>query len=413
VVGIARVFNHKIAGECEMKASKNFLGLLILISLHAAILVGCSGIGPKEPSVVETQASPQVNAVISATGKVVPVQWARLSLTGSGTVREVLVQEDQLVNADQPLIRLEGAENLQASVAAAQMELVAARTALDDLYKDNDVQSAQAWQTIVQAQQDVKDAQKKLDNLHTKALQSDIDQANANVAILKDRLEDAIEDYKPYENKPEDNVTRAAYLSKKAQAQKDYDAAVRRLNNLLGNAVQLDIDQAEADLALAQARLDSARRQYDLVKVGPDPADVRVAQARLDNTQAQLAAAQAAVANLELHAPFSGTVSEIYYKKNEWVAPGQPVLLLADLANLQIETTDLNEIDAARVKVGDAVLVTFDALPEVEIRGRVNRISPKASEGSGVNYTVLVVFDSRPEGLRWGMTAFVDIQVES
>jgi HlyD family secretion protein len=396
-----------------MKTNSKYLGLLILASLLASLLVGCSGFGPKEPPVAETQEAPQQNVIISATGKVVPVQWARLSLTGSGTVQEVLVQEDQPVSADQLLIKLEGAENLQAAVAAAQLDLAAARRALDDLYKDHDVHSAQAWQEVTQAQQAVKDAQKKLDNLQTRAPQADIDQAQANLAILKDRLENAVEDFKPYENKPDDNLTRAAYLSKKAQAQKDYDAAVRRLNNLLGNTVQLDIDQAEADLSLAQARLDAARRQYELVKEGPDPADMRVAQARLDNAQAQLAAAQAAVVDLELRAPFSGTVSEVFYKKNEWIAPGQPVLLLADLANLQIETTDLNEIDAARVKLGDAVLITFDALPEVELRGHVTRISPKASEGSGVNYTVVVSFDNRPEGLRWGMTAFVDIQIES
>jgi multidrug efflux pump subunit AcrA (membrane-fusion protein) len=369
-----------------VKTNSGFLTIIIL----TGFLAGCSGFTPKEPPVVETQMAPQTKTVISATGKVIPVQWARLSLTGSGTVREVLVQEDQQVSAGQLLVRLEGAENLQASVAAAQ-----------------------AWQAIIQAQQAQKDAQKYLDNLRTNAPQPDIDQARANVAILKDRLEDAIEDFKPYENKPDDNVTRAGYLSKKAQAQKDYDAAVRRLNNLLGNAVKLDIDQAEADLVLAQAHLDAARRQYELVKVGPDPADVRVAQARLENAQAQLVAAQTALTNLELYAPFSGTVSEIFYKKNEWVAPGQPVLLLADLANLQIETTDLNEIDAARVKLGDAVLVTFDALPEVEVHGHVERISPKASEGSGVNYTVVVAFESQAERLRWGMTAFVDILVGS
>jgi multidrug efflux pump subunit AcrA (membrane-fusion protein) len=392
-----------------VKTNSGFLTILIL----TGFLAGCSGFTPKEPPVVETQMAPQTKTVISATGKVIPVQWARLSLTGSGTVREVLVQEDQQVSAGQLLVRLEGAENLQASVAAAQLELVAAQRAVDDLHKDNDVRSAQAWQAIIQAQQAQKDAQKYLDNLRTNAPQPDIDQARANVAILKDRLEDAIEDFKPYENKPDDNVTRAGYLSKKAQAQKDYDAAVRRLNNLLGNAVKLDIDQAEADLVLAQAHLDAARRQYELVKEGPDPADVRVAQARLENAQAQLVAAQTALTNLELYAPFSGTVSEIFYKKNEWVAPGQPVLLLADLANLQIETTDLNEIDAARVKLGDAVLVTFDALPEVEVHGHVERISPKASEGSGVNYTVVVAFESQAERLRWGMTAFVDILVGS
>lgn len=386
---------------------------LVLPSLLVSLLSGCSVFSPKETPIVETQLPLQANVVISATGKVVPTQWARLSLNGSGTIQNVMVKEDQRVSADQLLINLEGAEDLQATVAATQMELVAAQRAMDDLQKDNDVRSAQAWQAVVQAQQDTKDAQKHLDNLRTQSSQSDIDQASANVAILKDRLEDAIEDFRPYENKPEDNLTRAAYLSKKAQAQKDYDAAVRRLNNLLGNAAQLDIDQAEADLALAQAHLEAAQRQYDLVKDGPDPADVRVAQARLDNAQAQLSAAQSAVSNLELHAPFSGTISEIYYKENEWVVAGQPVLLLADLDNLKIETTDLNEIDAARVKLGDPVLITFDALPELKLHGRVARISPKAAEGSGVNYTAMVEFDTKPEGLRWGMTAFVDIQVES
>jgi multidrug efflux pump subunit AcrA (membrane-fusion protein) len=396
-----------------MKTSQIFIRWLILPSFMAGLLSGCSVFAPRETPVVETQTPLPVNGVISATGKVVPAQWARLSLNGNGTIQEVLVTEDQLVSADQLLIDLEGAEDLQAAVTAAQMELVAAQRALDDLHKDNDVRSAQAWQAVVQAQQDTKDAQRHLDNLRTQAPQSDIDQASANVAILKDRLEDAIEDFRPYENKPEDNLTRAAYLSKKAQAQKDYDAAVRRLNNLLGNAAQLDVDQAEADLGLAQARLEAAQQQYDLVKDGPDPADLRVAQARLENAQAQLSAAQSAVSNLELHAPFSGTISEIYYKESEWVVAGQPVMLLADLDNLQIETTDLNEIDAARVKLGDPVLITFDALPEVELHGRVARISPKAAEGSGVNYTAVVEFDTKPEGLRWGMTAFVDIQVES
>jgi multidrug efflux pump subunit AcrA (membrane-fusion protein) len=88
------------------------------------------------------------------------------------------------------------------------------------------------------------------------------------------------------------------------------------------------------------------------------------------------------------------------------------VLLLADLASLRVETTDLNEIDAARVSLDDPVKVTFDALPEAELSGRVVRISPKSDEGSGVNYTVVVALEAPPAGLRWGMTAFVDIEVQ-
>jgi multidrug efflux pump subunit AcrA (membrane-fusion protein) len=87
-------------------------------------------------------------------------------------------------------------------------------------------------------------------------------------------------------------------------------------------------------------------------------------------------------------------------------------LILADLENLRVETTDLNEIDAARVQVADPVIVTFDALPDVVVNGTVDSIAPKASAGSGVNYTVIILLDEIPEQLRWDMTAFVDIQVE-
>jgi multidrug resistance efflux pump len=113
-----------------------------------------------------------------------------------------------------------------------------------------------------------------------------------------------------------------------------------------------------------------------------------------------------------LLAPFDGVVSTVSIRENEWANPGQEIVLLAGGEALEVETTDLNEIDVARVKVGDTVTVTFDALPDVTIQGKVASIAPKASEGAGVNYTVRVTLDEVPDGLRWGMTAFVDIAVE-
>jgi len=56
------------------------------------------------------------------------------------------------------------------------------------------------------------------------------------------------------------------------------------------------------------------------------------------------------------------------------------------------------------------VTITFDALPGAVTQGRVTRIAPRASAGSGVNYTVWIQLDEVPDGLMWGMTAFVDIE---
>ncbi len=118
------------------------------------------------------------------------------------------------------------------------------------------------------------------------------------------------------------------------------------------------------------------------------------------------------LADLELVAPFTGTTSKINVREGEWVNTGQNAMLLADLSQLQVETTDLNEIDVARIKEGAPAEITFDALPETKIQGVVERIAARSAEGSGVNYTVTISMQDRPEKLRWGMTAFVDIKVE-
>jgi multidrug efflux pump subunit AcrA (membrane-fusion protein) len=395
-----------------MKKNKTLLRIL-WIFLSMVFLNGCSGLGQQTTPTPDPAPEEEFNPVVSATGVIVPARWARLSLPGSGIVSELLVGEDEAVRAGDALLQLQGEEKLQAALAAAQLELVAAQRALDDLYKNPDLRAATANQAIVDARLAIRDAERRVKNLSTSSAQADIDQARAVVALAKDKLEKAEEDYKPYAKKPEDNITRAGYLNKKAQAEKLYDDAVRRLNNLLGKTANpLDLDEAQADLQLAQAQLEVAQRDYEMFKDGPDPADIAMAQERISNAQTQIVASQAAMKDLFLIAPFDGTISELYIHTNEWIAPGQSTMLLADLKHLWVETTDLNEIDVARIEEGDAVNVTFDPLPDVVVSGKVARISPKAAEGSGVNYKVVIELDDIPEKLRWGMTAFVDIQVD-
>jgi multidrug resistance efflux pump len=136
-----------------------------------------------------------------------------------------------------------------------------------------------------------------------------------------------------------------------------------------------------------------------------------LAQASLKNAEAQVEGAKAALEDLSLVAPFAGTVSSVDVRPNEYVTFGRTVVVLGDLSGLRVETTDLNEIDVASVEVGAPVTVTFDALADTLVDGQVLSISPKSGEGSGVNYTVIVTLDEIPSKLRWGMTAFADIQV--
>ena len=392
-----------------LKRLLNIQPVLILLAL--LLLVGCSGLPqratPTPTPVVEGDLTPLVNA----TGIVVPARYTTLSVTTGGVIAELLVEENDVVTAGQPLMRLKGSEDLQAAVAAAQLEVVAAQHDLDLLSKDLDLRLSRANQAVVDAKQALRDAERRLYNVELAAKQVDIDQARANLVLARDKLEKALEDYEPYEDKPEDNLTRAALLSAKAQAEEQHDASVRLLNNLLAGANDLDVAEAQAGFEFAQAQLAVAQREYEMLQKGADPQDVKLAEERLTYAKAQLSAAEAALRDLELQAPFDGTVSELYVRQSQWIAPGQPVLSLADLGHLRVETTDLNEIDVARLDVGNSAIVTFDALPDVSVEGKVVRIAPKASEGSGVNYTAIVELDEIPMKLRWSMTAFVDIEV--
>ena len=436
--------------------------ILTFLSLTVILIAGACSTAQETPQPnVETTIEDYVTFV-SATGEVVPEKFARLSVTTAGVVAEVLVEEGDVVEAGQALIRLEGEEQLQAAVSAAELELANAQFALDQLYKDLDLRAAQALQAINDAEEALEDllnpdlqqalalkaiadakkavesAERRFRTVSSTASEADIEAQKAQVVLAKDALEKAQENFKPYENKPEDNLARANFQAKLAAAQQAYDAAVRQLNALLSTGSEADIAVAEADLATAKAQLAKAERDWERVKEGPNPADVALleaqiahaqreyeiysqgpdpdevalAKARLANAKAQLAAAQATLDNLELVAPFDGTISELKAKPSEWVSPGQPVILLADLSRLRVETTDLSEIDVAQIDIGEPVIVTFDALPDVVVNGTITRIAPKANEGSGVNYTVIVEIAEIPEKLRWGMTAFVDIELE-
>jgi multidrug resistance efflux pump len=206
----------------------------------------------------------------------------------------------------------------------------------------------------------------------------------------------------PYEERARYSLQAATEALKAAQAQL---AALQA-----GAAERLAAADAAVDAATAQR--DGAQAQLDLLRAGATAEQIAAQEAVVAQAQAALDEAQVALERTEVRAPFAGTAGMVDTRVGELVGPGQPLVTLGDLSTLRVETTDLDEIDVARVKVGQQVNVTFDALPEVVFVGTVVRISPMAASGSGgVNYTVVIAIDEIDPAVRWGMTAFVDIEV--
>ena len=91
----------------------------------------------------------------------------------------------------------------------------------------------------------------------------------------------------------------------------------------------------------------------------------------------------------------------------QWVVAGKDAAELADLGCLVVETTDLSERDVPALMVGQPANVEIEALG-LSISGRLTEIAPLADTlGGDVVYQVTVELDSRPDGLRAGMSVDV------
>jgi multidrug efflux pump subunit AcrA (membrane-fusion protein) len=407
-----------------MKSIKTSLFLIV-----AGLLLAACG-GAPAASGAET-ASTEVPVVksdlgIVAEGRLVPSESVELAFVSSGQVAEVLVEEGQVVQAGQVLARLSNREQLESNVAAAELELAASRQelltaqqALETLNEDlPDAQTA-ALQTVTEAREQVRGAERRVKNLNSPAEKTDIDAAWASVVLAKDPLDRARDDYEPYANKPEDNVTRAALLNRLATAQAAYDDAVRRYNNLAGlTGNEFDRSQAEAEFAIANARLELAEQEYNLLMKGPHPVDISLAEARIQTAEARiaaaesgLAAAKSALADLELVATIPGTVVKLDLIPGQQVTSGVPVVQLADFSNWFVETDNLTDIEVVNISTGQKTSISPDALPEIQLGGVVDTIGVLFEEKRGdITYTVRIRLDQADPRLRWGMTTGVEFE---
>jgi HlyD family secretion protein len=177
------------------------------------------------------------------------------------------------------------------------------------------------------------------------------------------------------------------------------------------------IDGAQADLDHADATLESAQLLVDQLPPDATPGQIESAQAglRLAQTERDVAAsrlteAQVALRQTELRAPFDGTVALVNVERGEQAVAGQPLVTIGDLSGWLIETTDLSELEVVRVAVGDAATVTFEALPNLVLTGRVDRIQVRGTgEAGNVVFAVAIKLDTHNPQLRWNMTATVRI----
>ena len=384
---------------------------LVIAIVLLTLVVGC-GQSPSNATQtpVPTSAVKKSSASgASAQGYITPIKYADLSFRSSGRIIQVLVKEGDQVKAGQPLVKLQDAD-LKAALAAVQAELKRAQAGA----RAEEIAQSQASVNIAKAQLEL--AQAELARYQNGASAVQVSAAQAEAARAASELKVAQDDYDalvkgPGYGIPTDLNTPGRGLGSYEENKRE-QLAVTQANY---NAAQQKLWQAQADAGsslkalqtnvdVAQARVDAALAQLNLAKAG-----AQVEQ--IDALKARVAQAQAALDETVLLAPFDGAIAELNANVGEIASPGARIASLADLSQWQVETDDLSEVDEVGVQPGADVSIKVDALPGVQLNGKVTSIVPRSAIKRGdVTYTVKVAISDPDAKLKWGMTAFVDIR---
>lgn len=211
--------------------------------------------------------------------------------------------------------------------------------------------------------------------LENNDLQAQVEQAEAALGRAQALLEKLQNGARPEE--------RAASRAALDEAQAAADNA--RLNHARsqklfregGIVSQSVLDQSARDAKMAEARLEAARQNYDLIMAPPRPEDVAAARAEVDLARAQLAQAQDNYDNTFVKSPVAGVVVKRYMNPGESISYEslyQPIVSVSDTTHLMVRT-EIDETDISKVHIGERAAIRCDAFPGRSFYGRVVRIS--------------------------------------
>lgn len=384
-----------------MKITTKTLILLLIIFAFALALTACANQQTATPQPADSAVLSPEDVV--AEGKLKPIHAANLSFQVRGIVEEINVQIGDTVKKGDVLARLANSDVAMAQLTSANLELTQAQQAFDTLNRTGNANHAAAWDAYQKAQIARAEAQKNWDDINPTDIQNRIDDQQATVNDRRKDLDDAQAEFDKYKDLDQDNSKRRTAEDKLRTAQKDYDAAVAELES-----IQRENDGTRVTLDSALAAEAEAKYQYELSLDGPNKDQLALAQSRLDNAKAQVAAAEDALSNYLLTAPFDGVVAEVAVEVGEQVSAESRAVSVVDTSSWIVETTDVTELEVVKLEPGQNVTFTADALPDVEMKGVVSEISQSSfTQGGDVIYTVRIRADEVDPRVKWGMTVEV------
>ena len=226
---------------------------------------------------------------------------------------------------------------------------------------------------------------------------------NINLARLKASLEEANASFAAMAAgaREEDIASLSAQVTAaKAnleQSRKNWERLERLVKENFVSRSQYDA--ATADLSAVQARHDAAVQELKKARTGARAEDIAAAKARIKQLKASIKAAEYALGDTVLRAPFDGIINQKPVENFEAVAPGQHIVSLLDFSTVDVHT-DIPEEMVLKRKSFNKIAVVLDAYPRRIFQSTIKELGLKTDQAN----------QSFPLAVSLSMPADLDIQ---
>lgn len=380
---------------------------------------------------------------VSGTGQVLATDQVSIKTKVGGDVLALSAVQGQEVYAGQALIQLDAVDarkavrDAEANLESAELSLAKLRQSsanisslMEDAFADisnafldfpgvmNTAQDIILGSTLNPRNQDnagyYRDFVGVLDDREYQRVNLFIDSALADYAVARREYDDALLLYK--------NTTRysgheevSLLLEKTLVTSRAIAQALKSEQNLLDYLSDYSAERLKTLPSLITSYKASLRTNIGLVnghlsglsgissEISNAPLDVRAQELAVAQRKNSLIDARGLLADYIIRAPFSGILAELSVRKGDSVSSGAAVATV--ITTQKIAEISLNEVDIARVAIGQKATLTFDALPGSTAVGTVTQIDTIGVASQGVvTYTVQISFDGAGGVVKPGMS---------
>jgi HlyD family secretion protein len=202
-----------------------------------------------------------------------------------------------------------------------------------------------------------------------------LESARAELALRQAELDRTINGARPEQRRE----ARAALSEAQAAldfSRREYDRRLPLVKS--GVSPKAALDKALSDFNVAKARAQEAAEKLAAIEAGSRKEDLAAAKAQVSLARANVTLASALLEKTQIRSPISGIVLRRMRLPGESVSatPPTPIAIVGNINGLQVRA-EVDETDAARVKVGQRVEVLADAFPGKKFGGTVYRVASR------------------------------------